>query len=561
MTSYIRKNAWDANNGGQFKDAKGNYTDLYWYAKAVGVMKSKPINDPTSWWFYAAIHGQYLVKTQHSDPEPNGGNYPNWTKINSIPASANLNDVPPQKEIDLFWDQCQHGSWFFPPWHRGYLVALENLLRDIIVSLNGPADWALPYWDYLNQSTTYAEYKIPPAFMLTTLPDGTPNPLYVPERYGPNGDGNVYVVVGPDTQTDPSANDECQWDTIYGDQIRPAKPGPGDLTGYFYGGKQTGFSHDPAGFGDLESNPHNFVHVMVGGFNGDTWTDPNSQAAEEGLMSDPGVAGLDPVFYLHHANIDRMWTAWNVTGGNDNPTNKHWLAGPTANGNSQFAMPVDAQGTPWFYTPADVQSTNVNFMGTTYSYTYENLALTSYDTTKPAMLFEKSSLRLTKLGANKLEEGQLMEQNNNSELVGASENALTLSTGATQTAVKLDTSAWQSVAKSLVNASVTSPPNEVYLQLENVRGNNNANFLSLYVNNTFVKSVALFGIRMASMENSSHGGTGLTFAFDITNIVDDMHLGNNIDLNALNVEIRTKNHIPKGSEITIGRISVYRAGQ
>jgi tyrosinase len=45
MTSYVRKNAWDTNNGGQFKDASGNYTDLYWYAKAVGVMKSNPISN------------------------------------------------------------------------------------------------------------------------------------------------------------------------------------------------------------------------------------------------------------------------------------------------------------------------------------------------------------------------------------------------------------------------------------------------------------------------------------------------------------------------------------
>lgn len=45
MTSYLRKNARDANNGGQFKDASGNYTDLYWYAKAVDVMKSKTISN------------------------------------------------------------------------------------------------------------------------------------------------------------------------------------------------------------------------------------------------------------------------------------------------------------------------------------------------------------------------------------------------------------------------------------------------------------------------------------------------------------------------------------
>ncbi|MBS1509892.1 MAG: tyrosinase family protein [Bacteroidetes bacterium] len=560
MNNFIRKNAWDACNGGQFKDQSGNYTDLYWYAKGVEAMKALPINNAVSWWFYGAIHGQYLIATAHSDPAP--ASFPNWTKIASIPASANLNNPPAQSLANLFWDQCQHGSWFFPPWHRGYLVALENILRDIIISLNGPADWALPYWNYLNQSQTYKEYQIPPAFTVSALPDGTSNPLYIPERYGPNGDKNIYIVVGPDTQQDPSANDECQWDTIYGDLIQPAQPGPGDLTGYYYGGMQTGFSHDPAGFGDLESNPHNFAHVMIGGFNGDAWTDPNPAEQTEGLMSDPGVAALDPVFYLHHANIDRMWTAWNVTGKNANPSNANWQAGPTANGNSQFAMPVDAKGTPWYYTPADVNSTTqITFMGNGYSYTYDDLSLTSYDTTPPSKMQATISNRLIKLGGKGLDKGTHMEQNTKPELVGASDTALTLNSGTTQTAVKLNTTAWKSVSKSLLKASVSTPPNDVYLQLENVKGTNNANFLSLYINDNFVQSVALFGIRMASMKNSAHGGAGLTFKFNITNVIDNLHLGSGLDFSSLNVQIKTRNPIPKGSEITVGRISIYRLSQ
>jgi tyrosinase len=35
-------------------------------------------------------------------------------------------------------------------------------------------------------------------------------------------------------------------------------------------------------------------------------------------MSDPGIAALDPIFYLHHCNIDRMWAVWNG-GGKANP--------------------------------------------------------------------------------------------------------------------------------------------------------------------------------------------------------------------------------------------------
>jgi tyrosinase len=38
------------------------------------------------------------------------------------------------------------------------------------------------------------------------------------------------------------------------------------------------------------------VHVAVGG--------------PSGLMTDPDTAALDPIFWLHHANIDRIWWLW-----------------------------------------------------------------------------------------------------------------------------------------------------------------------------------------------------------------------------------------------------------
>ncbi|MCS3533076.1 tyrosinase family protein [Chryseobacterium sp. JUb7] len=557
MKNFLRKNAWDADNGGQFVDQEGNYTDLYWYAKGVQVMKSKPISDPTSWWFYAAIHGQYLVSTAESGTIPT--EFPNWEKIQSIPPDAQLNSPPSKKLIDLFWDQCQHGTWFFPPWHRGYLAALENILRNIISQeCNGPDTWALPYWNYLNQSQVFAENKIPPAFTLSDLPDGSPNPLYVPERYGPNGDKNIMVIVAPNTTEDPSANDECQWDTIFSEPTLEST-GTGNLNGYFYGGEETGFMHSNGGFGDLESNPHNFVHVMVGGFNGQPWTGDGSDAIE-GLMADPGIAGLDPIFYLHHANVDRMWAAWNVTGKNANSQNPNWLAGPSSQGNSQFAMPLDDSGTPWYYTPEDVQDTeNLKYYnGEMYSYSYDDLSLVSYDTTPPASLRENLTERLSKLGVTgTIEKNLKIPTHMNSELIGASKNSISLNSGSTQETVKLDSAAWKSVSKSFSKASANELPDEIYLQLDNVRGTNNANFLSLYVNDIFVRSVALFGIRMASQKDSAHG-EGLTFKFNITHVIDSLHLKGDFDINSLDVQIKTRNPIPEESGITVGRISIYR---
>lgn len=546
MPTYLRKNAWDANNGGQFTDQNGNPTDLYWYAKGVQMMQLRTISDPSSWWFYAAIHGEYLLNPI-TIPRYK---YLNWVNIPYIPASANLSSPPPTSMTDLFWDQCQHGTWYFPPWHRGYLVALENMLRGIIISMNGPVDWALPYWNYLNQSTQYQEDYIPPAFMQPQLPDGTTNPLYVAQRYGPDNNGQVYVVVGKDVEN--TANDECQWDTIYSEGDQPSQPGPGDLFGYFYGGGETGFAHNDSLTGDLEMNPHNFVHGMIGGQN---------SASQSGLMGVPNTAALDPVFYLHHANIDRMWSAWVVTGNNSNPTDPNWLKGPWANGNSQFVMPLDEFGTPWYYTPADVDSTeSVNYASGVYSYTYDDLSLASYITTNPGT--QTVEERLSKFGLTELENLPSMPGKRKMELVGASDESIKLTGNEADAAVRLDSAAWSDVSASLLEASPTHMPDEVILQLEGVKGKVDSNFLSVYVNNKFVKSVSLFGLFEASRENTQHGGAGLTFRINITNVVDQLHQQESaVNLDELNVQVTTKNKVDDEDAITIGRIGIYRVGK
>ena len=130
MPTYTRTNAW--NNGGTF-----NNPILLWYAKGVGVMQSRQLNDTSSWWFFAAIHGQRIGQS---------ASFPDWT---TLPSPPQVRTAPPpsQSDKDLYWDQCQHQTWYFAPWHRGYLLALEQQVRAAIISLGGPADWALPYWN------------------------------------------------------------------------------------------------------------------------------------------------------------------------------------------------------------------------------------------------------------------------------------------------------------------------------------------------------------------------------------------------------------------------------
>jgi tyrosinase len=57
-----------------------------------------------------------------------------------------------------------------------------------------------------------------------------------------------------------------------------------------------------AGFGVLEARPHNSVHRCVGS------RDCNFVEAM-GFMTDM-FSPVDPIFFLHHANIDRLWDVW-----------------------------------------------------------------------------------------------------------------------------------------------------------------------------------------------------------------------------------------------------------
>ncbi|MBV9924024.1 MAG: tyrosinase family protein [Acidobacteria bacterium] len=510
MATYTRNNAW--NNGGTF-----NNPDLLWYAKGVGVMQFRALDDTSSWWFFAAIHGEYIGES----------GFPGWGSI-PAPPSVPTAPLPAQDVRDTYWDQCQHQSWYFPPWHRGYLIALEAQIRAAVVGLGGPADWALPYWNYFGPDD---EYEIPPAFTQQTLPDGTtPNPLFVAARYGPNNDGNIFIPIPPVSQG-------CEGNDVYTGSD-PATPLPG------FGGPETGFSHQGDVSGNLESNPHNQVHVDVGGNSpdGETW----------GLMSDPGIAALDPVFYLHHGNIDRMWAAWN-NNGNSNPADPNWLNGPAAVGEREFAMPMP-DGSSWVYTPEMVNSLSQ------LDYTYDDLSVAVAPQPAVRLARRLSKLRAANAAANAAP-GAAMNTGDSSELVGSNNQALQIKSSGARAVVRLDSDVRGKVSASLSAASETSPPDHVYLQLENVRGTRDSYKLNVSVNQQHAGTVALFGLRRASLKDGAHGGEGLTFVLDITNIIDNLFVDDALDVNTLDVRIVPNQSVADSADITVGRVSVYRQGQ
>jgi len=262
------------------------------YAIGVRAMQQLPVADPRSWAYQSAIHGTYLTSRPSGAP----------------------------------WNQCQHATWFFLPWHRMYLFQFENILRSLLPAADQDA-WALPFWDYSSGSPGNA---LPPAFRAGTLPDNTPNPLFVPERRQSVNNGVALPAVVTSTQQ-----------ALAVQQFTSAAQG-GSVG---FGGPQTGFAHQGPAFGQLEAQPHGPVHVQVGG--------------SGGLMTDPNTAASDPIFWLHHANIDRLWEVWNIGGGAE-PAGKAWL-------DRAFSL-RGANGAAVRMRPRDVLDTV-----TQLDYTYESL--------------------------------------------------------------------------------------------------------------------------------------------------------------------------------------------
>jgi tyrosinase len=249
---------------------------IVFYERAIREMESKPIADPMSWRYQAAIHDYVPAED------------PNRAASDVLPSAA---------DQTRFWRACQHGSWFFLPWHRMYLHHFERIVMGHVARLGGPSDWALPYWNY--SASTANAARLPAPFQNPTLADGSRNRLFVAQR-------------------DPRAN--ANQDFI--------SSGDNDITGAlaeprFAGGANNGFggarvrSHDGSGLGVLEITPHGLMHMAVGGRSASGW------------MTGFTTAPLDPIFWLHHCNIDRLWKVWRRGAStHTDPTERAWLDEP-----------------------------------------------------------------------------------------------------------------------------------------------------------------------------------------------------------------------------------------
>ena len=153
-----------------------------------------------------------------------------------------------------------------------------------------------------------------------------------------------------------------------------------------------------------------------------------------------------------------------------------------------------------------------------------------------------------------------MESLGDMELVGANDEPLRVESSGARTTVRLAPEVQRKVSASLAEASEANLPDRIYLQLENVRGNRDAYKLNVSVNQQNAGTVPLFGLRRATLKDGEHGGEGLTFVLDITDIIDNLFLNNALNEGSLDVRIVPNHAVAENAELSIGRVSVYRQG-
>jgi tyrosinase len=265
------------------------------YAKAVEAMLKLPADDPQNWFRTAFIH---------------------------------LMD-------------CPHGNWWFYVWHRGFLGYFETTIR----KYSGDDTFAMPYWDW----TTLP--RIPPSMFADVL---TPvykafapytsslatftsfikpamttywNSLSPAQRAqlnirgyntfesmwndvtGNGVPGNMAFAVTSNARylspgnpnLDAATKDAVAPKTIRSG-LRPIHFYDASVSQSFTSSKTTSHNSPAGSFSVLEGSPHNLVHNCIGGVGP---LDPGPYGNMTNFLSP-----VDPIFFLHHSNMDRLWDVW-----------------------------------------------------------------------------------------------------------------------------------------------------------------------------------------------------------------------------------------------------------
>ncbi|MGH9561583.1 MAG: tyrosinase family protein, partial [Terracidiphilus sp.] len=273
---------------------------------------------------------------------------------NGIQAMLGLRPDHPQnwfRNAFVHLMDCPHGNWWFYVWHRGYVGYFEETIRN----LSGDPTFAMPYWDwtqlpqipdsmfngvltptnsafepYTKDIATFTSF-VQPALksywgglnnnqrvqlnrrgytsfdaMWNDVTGFTPTP---PPHINP---ANMAFAQTPYSRflsaTNPKLPEQVAYNVsqfvVYSGLIPTSFYDPINQIS-FNSSKTPSHNTPPSGpnvFATLEGLPHNSVHNCIGGY-------PPIPNGPWGNMTN-NLSPVDPIFFLHHSNMDRLWDVW-----------------------------------------------------------------------------------------------------------------------------------------------------------------------------------------------------------------------------------------------------------
>ncbi|KAG6379515.1 common central domain of tyrosinase-domain-containing protein [Boletus reticuloceps] len=286
------------------------------------------IEKPNSWWQIAGIHG---LPYNPWSGDPKG---------------------PQQPDENSQWGgYCYHGSALFPTWHRVVTMLVEQAVVNeaIAIATNLKNDTWLqsakmlrfPYWDWTKLET--AKEGIPQVFQEATVtitnPDGSqtqaPNPLnhykftlkpgaasgveymndwgrtyrWANKDVNPTqemydqalkafSEGTTFLLGGQPIKVQPVSWLRSKVAGLFTYDLTLQDPSFGpNMWGYFSntGAQSDGVEPPMSVMPPSLEESHNMVHLDTGG---------------NGSMSVNEYASYDPIFFMHHANVDRLYAFW-----------------------------------------------------------------------------------------------------------------------------------------------------------------------------------------------------------------------------------------------------------
>lgn len=223
--------------------------------KALAIMKQKDCSDPLSWYYQGAMHW-----------------VPN--EINGKNKLCSSYQTVADKKVA--WDNCTHSKSgaeeiHFLVWHRMFTYHFEKIVR----KLSGHSDFALPYWGYTNTVDSLKNRTMPEKYRDQS------STLYQSARLDSLLKG-IPISGNATRKLSLTKLNENHSYSLYNSNVDQAPHGA---------------MHNYIGYGNVKSKDK-FKHNVI-------W-----QKDTPGMMSQVETAAFDPIFWVHHANIDRIWQQW-----------------------------------------------------------------------------------------------------------------------------------------------------------------------------------------------------------------------------------------------------------